>query len=76
MHPGRALLLSTNPKTARAKLAAATRHHPDEDHTNLQRELAAAKLESYVARIVAEAPPLTPEQLDRVSALLRAGRAA
>jgi hypothetical protein len=30
-------------------------------------------LEAYVARIVAEAPPLTAEQRDRIAMLLRGG---
>ncbi len=30
--------------------------------------------DEYVKKVVAAAPPLTPEQLDRIAALLRAGR--
>lgn len=63
--------MSSDVLKARARLAINTRHHPDIDHTDLKRDLAAAKLEAYVSRIVAEAPPLTPEQLDRVAVLLR-----
>lgn len=36
-------------------------------------ELASAKLEAYVAKVVAESPPLTPEQLDLISAALHGG---
>lgn len=36
-----------------------------------RRDLAAAKLEQYIARVVDAAPPLTKEQQDRISALLR-----
>lgn len=35
-----------------------------------KRDLAAAKLEQYIERIVAEAPPLTTEQRSRLAALL------
>jgi hypothetical protein len=36
-----------------------------------RRVLAAAKIEQYIERVVAEAPPLTPEQLDRLALLFR-----
>ncbi|WP_155850246.1 hypothetical protein [Arthrobacter sp. Br18] len=61
--------MSTPTRAARAKLAAASRHHPNKDHSQLQRELAAAKLEAYVEKIVADAPPLTTEQRARLAAL-------
>ncbi len=35
-----------------------------------RRDLAAAKLEAYIERVVAGAPELTPEQASRLSALL------
>ena len=57
--------------SARAKLAASVRHHPEIDTSDLKRTLAAENLASYVSRIVAEAPPLTPEQRDRIASLLR-----
>ncbi|MFJ6355425.1 hypothetical protein [Pseudarthrobacter oxydans] len=40
-----------------------------------RRNLKAAKLEEYVARVVSKAPALTQEQIDRVSVLLRGGAA-
>ena len=51
-----------------------TRKPNDPDLIEARRHLATAKLEQYVARVVAEAPPLTDEQLERVSALLRPAR--
>ncbi len=36
-----------------------------------RRELAAAKLEAYIADVLASAPPLTPEQTARLTHLLR-----
>ena len=37
------------------------------------RDLAAAKLEQYIQRTVAAAPPLTRSQVDRLAAILRGG---
>jgi hypothetical protein len=36
-----------------------------------RRELAAAKLADYINRTIRSAPPLTPEQRDRLAVLLR-----
>lgn len=60
-------------RTIQGKLAAESRHRPNEDHTELRRAFVAAKLEEYIAKVVAEAPPLTAEQRDRLALLLRAG---
>lgn len=59
--------------SARAKLASLHREHDPGSPVILEarRDLRAARLEDHVARIVAEAPPLTPEQCDRIAALLR-----
>lgn len=59
----------------RARVAALTRHHPDNPEfvTSARRDLAAAKLEDYVRRTVDKAPPLTPEQRDRIAAALWSG---
>lgn len=63
--------MSTPVHHLRAKLAAQSRHNPTGDHDQLRRDLAAAKLEEHVSRVVADAPPLTAEQRDRIAALLR-----
>jgi len=57
----------------RGAVAAYTRSRPADDPQLIEtrRSLAALNLERYVARVVAEAPPLTPEQRDRIAALLR-----
>lgn len=41
-----------------------------------RRELRVAKLADYIKRTVAEAPPLTSEQRDRLAALLRPARSS
>lgn len=68
--------MSAEIRSAKARLAVATRHHPKADHTTLKRNLKAANLESYVQNVVASWPPLLPEQLDRVAVLLRPGGGA
>ena len=61
---------------ALGKYAAAVRWgHAPADIADSRRDLAAAQIADYVERIVADAPPLTESQLDRVTALLRAGGA-
>lgn len=57
----------------RGRVAALSRsRQPDDpDVVAARRDLKAAKLEDYVARVVAEAPQLTVEQRDRIAALLR-----
>ena len=58
---------------ARGRLNALQRHRPADDPELIEarRDLKAAHLEQYVARVVSEAPPLTPAQLDRIAVLLR-----
>lgn len=65
---------------ARARVASLTRSRPlhDPEFIAARRDLAAENLAAYVSRVVADAPPLTAEQRDRIAALLRptAGGAA
>jgi len=63
----------------RARVASLTRSRPadDPDLVAARLRLKAARVEDYIARVVSEAPPLTPEQRDRLASLLRpAGIAA
>ncbi|MCV7571850.1 hypothetical protein M3F31_005315 [Micrococcus luteus] len=52
-----------------------SRSATDPDLVNARRDLAAAKLDAYIQKVVAEAPPLTDEQRDRIAALLRPTKA-
>ncbi len=61
--------------TARNKLAAASRHHP-EQVPQRRRDLAEAKIADYVEKVLAEAPPLTPDQRARLAGLLAPVRRA
>jgi type II secretory pathway predicted ATPase ExeA len=60
-------------RSIQARLAAETRHRPDEDHTELRRQLKAEQLADYIRRTVDAAPPLNPEQRDKLALLLRGG---
>lgn len=64
--------------TERARVASLTRSRTadDPDLVNARRNLAAARLEEHIARVVAEAPPLTEEQRDRLAGLLRSAEPA
>lgn len=57
----------------RARVAALSRSREpnDPDLINARRDLRAARLQDYVQKVVAEAPPLTAEQADRIAAILR-----
>lgn len=59
--------------TQRAKVASLSRSRKSDDPELIQarRNLKALKLEEYVRNVVDQAPPLTPEQADRIAALLR-----
>ncbi|MEZ5150698.1 hypothetical protein [Rhodococcus zopfii] len=67
--------LSPAARSKRAKIAALSRDREPNDPELLEtrRDLRALKLEEYVTRVVAEAPPLTDEQRERIASLLRAG---
>lgn len=56
----------------RAKVASLSRVRPQNDPelVEARRNLKAAKLEEYVARVVATAPPLTEDQKHRIASLL------
>ncbi len=60
--------------SSRARIAAHRRNHPHEPvPQELYRDLRAARAAEYIEKLVADAPPLTAEQRDRLALLLRAG---
>ncbi|KAA9148569.1 hypothetical protein F6B41_02805 [Microbacterium lushaniae] len=65
----------SNPQQQRNRVATLARHRHADDPELLsaRQDLKAAKLEQYIAKIVASAPPLTPAQRDRLAAILRGG---
>jgi hypothetical protein len=68
--------MSATPLQARARVAALTRSRSidDPEMVDARRDLAEANLTSYVERIVADAPPLTSEQIARITAALGGAR--
>ena len=54
----------------RARLAASKRHHPEADHTTIERDLAAARVEAAAEKVAAGLPPLSAEQRARIGVLL------
>lgn len=63
-----------NKLSARARLAARTRHLPADSPAiiDARRELATESLAEYIASKIANAPPLTAEQVERLRGLLPA----
>ena len=62
----------------RARIAALSRDRASDDPelAGARRDLRAARLEEYIERTLAEAPPLTDEQLDKLAVLLHRGKKA
>ena len=61
--------------TARARVSALKRHHPNGGDVvdAAVRELRATSLEEHIKRVVDAAPPLTDDQRARLAALLQGG---
>ena len=59
----------------RARIAALTRSRPADDPELIaaRRDHAASRLEDHILHTLAAAPPLTPEQRDRLAYLIRGG---
>jgi len=60
-------------KHERARVASLTRSRPADDPelVDARQKLKAERLAGHVAKVVAQAPPLTPAQRDRIAVLLR-----
>jgi hypothetical protein len=60
------------PRQARGRVAAFTRSRSanDPEMVEARRVLVEATLTQHIKRVVAEAPPLTPEQVARITAAL------
>lgn len=63
--------MSWTEERARVASLSRSREKHDPELQEARQRLRAARLEDHVRKVVAEAPPLTPEQLDRVAVLLR-----
>ena len=62
---------SSTTRSLQGQFAAARRW--GRDSHDLERDYAAERLAEHVAKVVAQAPPLTPAQRDRIAVLLRGG---
>lgn len=60
----------------RAQLAAARRHYPGADTSDLERKLRAERLADVIARTLAQDPPLTANQRRKLAALFHASPAS
>lgn len=68
-----ALLMSSSMKVAAVKVARVSQYGTPEELADARRELALANIEAAIERNLAASPPLTPEQKNRIAALLRTG---
>lgn len=59
----------------RSRVAVTSRLGTPDDVKAARQNHAAAKIADYVAKVVAQAPPLTPAQRDRIAVLLRGSAA-
>jgi hypothetical protein len=74
VHPTAAPRKVPRTRQLSAQIALATRHHGPGDPRlpELRAELRTEQLAEHIERVVASAPPLTPEQADRLRSLLPA----
>jgi hypothetical protein len=65
--------MTAEQRSARARLAANTRHHPDNPELTADdaAELERIALDRHIDELVAQAPRMTPEQADRLRRLFR-----
>lgn len=70
---GTPLTHDTRAKISRANVLTRYRDPQDVEVLDARREAAAARLADYVAATLADAPPLTDEQCERISRLLTTG---
>lgn len=65
--------LSTRSRSLAGKLGSTMRHHPDADVSDIRRELAAARIQDRIEEVLADAPPLTAAQIDRLTVIMHGG---
>lgn len=64
--------MTPDERAARARLAAAKRHHPSAEATQqLAGKFKTDRLSQHIQRVLESAPPLTAHQLERLTLLLR-----
>jgi len=65
--------MSVNHERGRVAALSRSRTADDPELVTARINLRAEKLAAYVAKVVAQAPPLSPAQRDRIAVLLRGG---
>lgn len=65
--------MSWTAERARVASLSRSRTPDDPDLLDARRNLRAERLADHISKVVAEAPPLTQEQRDRLAALLQGG---
>lgn len=66
---------SSETRSIQGRLGATRRQHPERDPSDLVRDLNASRLADHARHVAENAPPLTTAQVDRLSTILRGGRA-
>jgi hypothetical protein len=73
---GRSRNVDAAVSSARARLAAKKRYHPNQDHADDKRDLVTANIAAYLKETLAAAPDLTVEQRSQLAELLKPARDA
>jgi hypothetical protein len=66
--------MPSSQKVAAVKVARTTQHGTPEQVVEARQELATANIEAAIERALSTAPPLTPDQIKRLSGLLKGGQ--
>lgn len=67
---------SDETQSLQGRYGATCRHHPESEAADeLRRDLAASRLADHARHVAENAPRLTTAQVDRLSVILRGGRA-
>lgn len=68
--------MSWTSERARVASLSRSRSADDPELLDARRNLRTERLAEHIARVVDEAPPLTPEQRDKLALILRGGQVA
>ncbi|WAL48264.1 hypothetical protein [Rhodococcus pyridinivorans] len=67
------MAISTRSRSIAGHIGNALKRDPAADTTDLRRELAASRIQDHIEAVLADAPPLTAAQKDRLAAIIRGG---
>lgn len=69
-------IYSSRSRSIAGTLGRTIQHHPENDTTDLRRDLAASRIQDHIEAVLAAAPPLTAAQVDRLTVVLGGGASA